>query len=113
MLREKLADHPKIDARLQTTVQEFRGNGHLESVVVKDLATGETEELRPGGVFIFIGLDPNTDFLNGTVDRDRWNFVTTGPTLSPACPECLRRAMPALAAPSRWPPPWVRALPPP
>ena len=86
MLREKLADHPKIDARLQTTVQEFRGNGHLESVVVKDLATGETEELRPGGVFIFIGLDPNTDFLNGTVDRDRWNFVTTGPTLESSLP---------------------------
>ena len=86
VLREKLADHPKIDARLQTTVQEFRGNGHLESVVVKDLATGETEELRPGGVFIFIGLDPNTDFLNGTVDRDRWNFVTTGPTLESSLP---------------------------
>ncbi|MCH8206470.1 MAG: FAD-dependent oxidoreductase, partial [Chloroflexi bacterium] len=81
VLREKLAEHPRMEVRLQTTVEEFRGNGHLKSVVVKDLATGETEELRPGAVFIFIGLDPNTDFLKGTVDRDGWNFITTGPTL--------------------------------
>ena len=26
---------------------------------------------------MFIGLDPNTDFLNGTVDRDRWGFIET------------------------------------
>ena len=64
VLREKLAKHPKMNARLQTTVQEFRGDGHLESIVVKDLATGETEELKPGAAFIFIGLDPNTDFLS-------------------------------------------------
>lgn len=86
VLQEKLAEHPKMNARLQTTVQEFRGDGHLESIVVKDLATGETEELKPGAAFIFIGLDPNTDFLEGTVDRDRWNFVTTGPTLESSLP---------------------------
>ena len=86
VLQEKLAEHPKMNARLQTTVQEFRGDGHLESIVVKDLATGETEELKPGAAFIFIGLDPNTDFLEGIVDRDRWNFVTTGQTLESSLP---------------------------
>ena len=86
ILRDKLAAHPKMESRLQTTVEEFRGNGHLESLVVKDVATGATEELRPAAVFIFIGLDPNTDFLDGTVERDRWNFVTTGPTLESNVP---------------------------
>ena len=86
ILQEKLAAHPKMESRLQTTVEEFRGNGHLESLVVRDVATGATEELRPAAVFIFIGLDPNTDFLDGTVERDRWNFVTTGPTLESSMP---------------------------
>ena len=70
ILQEKAASSPKMAVRLQTAVQEFKGNGHLESVVVKDLKTGELEELRPGGVFVFIGLNPNTDFVDGVVDRD-------------------------------------------
>ena len=81
ILQEKAASHPQIEIRLSTTVEEFKGNGKLSSVVVKDVNTGEIEELRPGAVFIFIGLLPNTDFLRGTVDLDQWRSITTGPTL--------------------------------
>ena len=49
--------------------------------MVKDLKTGEVEELRPGGVFIFIGLNPNTEFLEGVVDRDQWGFIKTSDTM--------------------------------
>ena len=86
ILQEKAASHPKMEVRTQTTVEEFKGNGRLESVVVKDLSTGTVEELRPGAVFIFIGLDPNTGFLRDVVDLDRWGFVTTGPTLETSVP---------------------------
>ena len=81
ILQEKAASHPQIEIRLSTTVEEFKGNGKLSSVVVKDVNTEEIEELRPGAVFIFIGLLPNTDFLRGTVDLDQWGSITTGPTL--------------------------------
>ena len=81
VLRDKLDSHPKMDARLRTTVQEFKGNGHLESVVVKDLETGATEELKPGAVFVFIGLDPNTGFLEGIVKLNEWKFIETDETL--------------------------------
>ena len=81
ILQEKAASHPQIEVRLSTTVEEFKGNGKLSSVVVKDVNTGEIEELRPGAVFIFIGLLPNTDFLRGAVDLDQWGSITTGPTL--------------------------------
>lgn len=81
VLREKAASHPQMEIRLGTTVEEFRGNGKLTSVVVKSVDTGEVEELTPGAVFIFIGLDPNVDFLRGTVDLDQWGFITTGQNL--------------------------------
>ena len=81
ILQEKAASHPQIEIRLSTTVEEFKGNGKLSSVVVKDVNTEEIEELRPGAVFIFIGLLPNTNFLSGTVDLDQWGSITTGPTL--------------------------------
>ncbi|MCH8063957.1 MAG: FAD-dependent oxidoreductase [Chloroflexi bacterium] len=81
ILQEKAESHPKMSVRLGTTVEEFRGNGKLSTVVVKDLATGETEELHPGAVFIFIGLDPNTGFVRDLVDLDKWGFIQTDLTL--------------------------------
>ncbi len=81
VLQEKAANHPQMEIRLGTTVEEFRGNGKLASVVVKSVDTGKVEELTPAAVFIFIGLDPNVDFLRGTVDLDRWGFITTGQNL--------------------------------
>ena len=81
LLQEKAASHPQIEVRLNTTVEEFKGNGKLTSVVVKDVNTGGIDELRPGAVFIFIGLLPNTGFLRGSVDLDQWGSITDSPTL--------------------------------
>ena len=82
LLQEKAASKaPMVEVKLRHTVQEFRGNGSLSSVVVKDLETGTVEEMSPGAVFIFIGLDPNTSFLQGTVDLDERGFIKTSPTM--------------------------------
>ncbi len=81
ILREKAASHPQMDVMLHTTVQEFKGDAKLSAVVVKDETTGETKELRPGAVFIFIGLDPNTDVLRDLIDLDQWGFIKTSATL--------------------------------
>ena len=81
ILREKAASHPQMEVRLNTTVEEFKGNGKLSAVVIKDSITEETEELRPAAVFVFIGLDPNTDFLRGVVDLDQWGAIRTSATL--------------------------------
>ena len=78
VLQDKAAAHPKMDIRLNTTVREFRGNGKLESVLVEDLTTGEQEELHPAGVFVFIGLDPNTAFLSDVLELDQRGFIVTG-----------------------------------
>ena len=81
ILQEKASSHPQMDIRLNTTVEEFRGNSKLSSVMVKDVNTGQTEELTPGAVFIFIGLDPNVDFVRSTVDLDKFGFITTSDNL--------------------------------
>ncbi len=78
VLQDKAAAHPQMDIRLNTTVREFRGDGKLSSVLVEDLTTGRQEELHPAGVFVFIGLDPNTAFLSDTVELDQRGFIVTG-----------------------------------
>jgi len=81
ILQEKAARHPQIEVRLNTTVVEFKGDGKLSSVVIKNTASGETEEITPGAVFVFIGLLPNTAFVKGSVDLDQWGSISTSPTM--------------------------------
>ena len=91
ILQEKAASHPQIEVRLNTTVVEFKGDGKLSSVVIKDTATGETAEITPGAVFVFIGLLPNTAFVKDSVDLDQWRGHFHQPYHGKQLGRCLRR----------------------
>ena len=62
-------------------MERFAGEGKLSSVTVRNTSSSATEELHPGAVFVFIGLDPNTGFLKGTKNLDDWGFIKTNGTL--------------------------------
>jgi len=81
ILREKAEKQAKMEIRLNSAVQEFKGSGHLESILVLDRTTDKVEELFPAAAFIFIGLDPNTDFVKDSVETDKFGFITTSGTL--------------------------------
>ena len=85
-LQEKVRRHPDMQVLTQTTVRECRGKGKLSSIVVEDLATGETREMQPAAVFVFIDMQPNTDLFQGIVDLDQAGFVVTGPNLETSMP---------------------------
>jgi thioredoxin reductase (NADPH) len=74
---EKISEHPDMDVLCNVETLELRGDTHLETVVVRDLKTGETSELHPGGMFVFIGLTPNTSLVEGLVGLDERSFVET------------------------------------
>ena len=76
ILREKAADYPGLEVRLRTQVQEFRGSPKLESVIIVD-DCGRVSEIPAAGAFIFIGLDPNTAFLEGSVELDSRRSIQT------------------------------------
>jgi len=80
VIREKTLSHPQVDVRFHTEVVEFEGNkGKLTGVTIKNNQTGETEEIHPAGVFVFIGQTPNTAFLKESGIRlDRWGYIVTG-----------------------------------
>lgn len=90
ILQAKVLDHPRMKVELQHGVKEFRkkedGSGKLGSVVIEDLVSGALEEQHPAGVFVFIGLDPNTGFVQGGVDLDERGFVATDPTFMSSMP---------------------------
>lgn len=80
VIQEKALNHPQIEVRFNTEVTNFSGaGGKLKAVEIKDRKTGALETIHPAGVFVFIGLTPNTSALAGTgVEMNQWGFVMTG-----------------------------------
>jgi thioredoxin reductase (NADPH) len=80
VIREKALRHPQIDIRFHTETVEFHGHkGKLTGVTIRDIHTGAAEEISPAGVFVFIGQNPNSDFLKESgIWLDRWGYILTG-----------------------------------
>ncbi|MGQ0602417.1 MAG: FAD-dependent oxidoreductase [Anaerolineales bacterium] len=84
---DKVLENPKIEIRYNTDVVEFHGNGgKLSGITVKDRQTGATETITPKGAFVFIGLSPNSGWLPSSVEKDKYGFVITQPTLETSLP---------------------------
>jgi thioredoxin reductase (NADPH) len=80
-LIEQLHALPNVSVRLCTVVDECHGDEHLESLSLRHLPSGEVERVPASHMFIFIGAQPRTDWLDGVLDRDRRGFLLTGPDL--------------------------------
>ncbi len=83
VIQEKVLNHPQIEVRWNTSVRSFEGaDSKLNRLRVVNNETGQEEDLPVDGAFIFIGLSPNTGFLeNSNVVLDRWGFIVTGHAL--------------------------------
>ena len=81
-LIQQIAGIPNISVRACTEVTEVHGDGHLESLTLRDMAAGSTEIVDAGQLFIFIGAAPGTGWLDGVVARDDHGFVLAGPDFS-------------------------------
>ncbi|MCA9738949.1 MAG: FAD-dependent oxidoreductase [Gemmatimonadota bacterium] len=78
-LVDRIQRSENIRVRTQTEVRALHGDEHLEAV---DLETPEGQErLDLKAVFVFIGAEPHTDWLDGCVKLDRKGFVMTGPQI--------------------------------
>lgn len=78
---EKIAENPKIDVRLNSEVAALHGENRLSGITVRDRMTGVTERLDPAGVFVFIGLSPNSGWLPDSIKTDAYGFVETNALL--------------------------------
>ncbi len=82
-IQDKVLSHPNIRVMWNTEVSAFEGAASkLNKLHIVNNRTDAKDVLPIDGAFIFIGLDPNTGFLEGSdILLDPWGFVVTGHNL--------------------------------
>ena len=79
--REPALAHPKISVRYATVVEEILGEDAISGVRTRDVASGDTQDLELGGLFIYVGLAPNTEYLSGLIELDDDGRIPTDATM--------------------------------
>jgi thioredoxin reductase (NADPH) len=81
-LADQIVETENIKVWPHSSVVEVKGENRLEAIAVVDASKGGVKQTVPAtGLFIFIGAQPHTAWLAGTVARDPNGFILTGPDL--------------------------------
>jgi thioredoxin reductase (NADPH) len=76
-----IAQTPNIAVQPRTQVVAVHGEEKLEEISISCAQTGTVDRVPANSVFVFIGAEPRTDWLDGFVLRDPRGFLLTGPDL--------------------------------
>jgi len=75
-LAERVLTNPNIRVVFNTVALEIKGSKKVESVILKDLATGETREEAFDAVFVFVGSDPNVALVPDVLKDETKSIIT-------------------------------------
>lgn len=76
---EKVLAHPNMKTLTATTPVEVKGDKFVSGLVVENMDTKERTELPVTGIFVEVGVMPNTDYAKNIVALDEVNRVVTDP----------------------------------
>jgi len=79
---DRVKKNPKIKFRLGVVVEEVLGDDRVTGLRLRDVATGDLDELPIGGLFVAIGHAPNTELFKGQVNMDENGYLVTQPDSS-------------------------------
>jgi thioredoxin reductase (NADPH) len=80
-LIDEISKVTNIEVLTGTQMVEVHGEQRLETISIRCDRTAEVQTVPAGAVFVFIGAEPCTEWLNGVVARDSRGFILTGPDL--------------------------------
>lgn len=99
ILQEDLKQNAKITVVWNSMVTKIMGQNRVEAVKIKDVKTEKESTINCHGVFLAIGVTPNTQFLNGIIKTDESGYIITEENLMTsqegmfACGDCRRRPL--------------------
>lgn len=85
-IQEKVFNNPKIKIIYDSVVEEAKGDEILEGLVLKNVKTGESSELRVDGCFVFVGYLPITELFKGKINMDKAGYIITDEEMRTSVP---------------------------
>lgn len=77
-LQEKLFSMDNVEVLWDSVVKEVRGKEKVESIEVESVTTGASREVPVDGLFVAVGIAPNSELLKGVVEMDEGGYVKAG-----------------------------------
>jgi thioredoxin reductase (NADPH) len=86
ILQEKAFSEPRIEFLWSTVVDEIEGKDVVERLKLRQVITGAKSALDVAGIFVSIGLKPNTDYLKGVLPLDDLGHIITNENMETEIP---------------------------
>ena len=86
VLQEELRALPNVEILYSHTVEKIQGEDSVESLLIKDKKTGAERALPVSGVFIAVGIRPNSELVQELADCDEAGYVLAGEDGASSCP---------------------------
>jgi len=86
ILQEKAFSEPKVEFQWDSIVEEIEGRDSVKRIRLRQVKTGEKSALDVAGVFISVGIKPNTAYLKGTLALDAAGFIITNERMETEIP---------------------------
>jgi thioredoxin reductase (NADPH) len=82
----QLEKNDKVTFVMNSLPVSINGKNEVESISIKNKVTDKEELVEVEGVFIFVGVEPNTEFLQGVVEMDEGGFIKTDVNMRTSVP---------------------------
>lgn len=79
-LQNKLFELPNVEVLWDSVVEEIKGNDMVEAVAVKNVKSGGITEVKTDGVFVAVGIHPNTELFDGVIKMDEKGYIIADET---------------------------------
>ncbi len=86
ILQERAFANDKIEFVWDSVVTGISGSDGVEKITVKNIKNGNTKDLAADGLFVWIGILPNTEFLKNAVKADQFGFIITDSNMQTSVP---------------------------
>jgi len=77
ILQERALMNKKIDLCLKSVVTEITGNARVEGIKIKNVSTNEETAIKADGVFVLVGLSPNSGIFRGLLELDEKSYIVS------------------------------------
>ena len=86
ILQNNLMSLPNVEIVWDSVVEKIEGQDQVEEVVIRNVKTNEETKLQADGIFIAVGIHPNTECFAGLVEMDKNGYIVAGESCETSVP---------------------------